>query len=94
MVIYVSDELECNSVVLDTDYNDALAVEIKDNNNEKILVGNFYRSPNSSVENDNKLFALINVICKGYLCPEFLVGDFSFPNIDWENCSSSCAVSK
>jgi len=31
VVIYVSDELECNSVVLDTDYNDALAVEIKDN---------------------------------------------------------------
>ena len=64
MVIYVSEELECNSVVLDTDYNDAVVVVIKVNNNENMLVGNFYRSPNSCAENDNKLFALINAICE------------------------------
>ena len=94
VVIYVSEKLECNSVVLDTDYNDAVVVEIKVNNNETMLVGNFYRSPNSCAENDNKLFALINAICESYLCSKILVGDFNLPNIDWGNCSSNCAISK
>jgi len=35
---------------------------------EKLLIGIFYRSPNSSLESDEELYSLINVIDSKFNC--------------------------
>ncbi len=55
--------------------------EIKLSNNDKILVGSIYRSPNSSSENTSNL----NTFLKQLKLPSHVLigGDFNYPEIDW-----------
>ena len=49
--------------------------------NDKLLIGNFYRSPNSSLESDEKLYSLLNLICNKFTGSKIFVGDFNFPTL-------------
>jgi len=55
----------------------------------KMLVGVIYRSPQSSIENDNTLNAAMSNIYNYHDCSE--LGDFNVPNIDWIDLT--CSIS-
>ena len=97
VALYVSDELHCNQIYLDSDYTDYVVIQLAYGSNDKLLIGNFYRSPNSSLESDEKLYSLLNLICNKFTCSKIFVGDFNFSHIDWASLpgvpiGSSCNI--
>ena len=80
--------LECNELN-NHNFQEAVWCKFITVNNEKILIGVIYKSPNSTDENvDN----LINLLAKedinkfDKVC---IVGDFNYPNIKWEGLTSN-----
>jgi len=63
-------------------FKEATLLEIKLQRGDKLIFGCFYRSPNSSNENNNQLADLIRSLSRSYshVC---LVGDFNFGAINW-----------
>ncbi|WAR21988.1 YWV1-like protein [Mya arenaria] len=53
-----------------------------------VLLGMIYRSPTSSVENDQKLINLINSSVSLKYDQYVLLGDFNYKDIDWKKCES------
>ena len=41
-----------------------------------IVIGNIYRSPQSTLENNSKMYEAINYVCDNYKCKKLFVGDF------------------
>ena len=57
-------------------------LELKDK--QQLLVGVCYRSPNSSEENNKRLLQIINNIAAIQVTHVLIMGDFNFPQIDYE----------
>ena len=53
-------------------------------NNERVLLGNIYRSPNSTTSNTEKLNELLKSPSLNPFDKIILTGDFNYPNLDWE----------
>jgi len=70
-----------NQIYSDSDYTDFVVIQLELGSNDKLLIGNFYRSPNSSLESDEKLHSLFNLICNKFTCNKIFVGDFNFPTL-------------
>jgi len=49
----------------------------------KLLLGNIYRNPHSTLENDKKLYALFDHIEQNFKIQKLIVGDFNFSNFVW-----------
>ena len=91
VLLYVHDSLQSVSCtpLNDLHINEAVWCTIQLRNNDKMLVGVVYRSPNSSFDNSTKIINLIPNLSEyvGYsYC--LLMGDFNFPNINWSTMSS------
>ena len=88
IAIYIDEKLnprECYKLNNGSDFNEFLFCEFNGGNNEKVLVGGFYRSPNSCYDNTKKLYSVINSdLTSNYdiLC---LMGDFNYSNIKWDD---------
>ena len=91
IIVYASQDLSCKVVNVNVDFSEFLVLEIEGRcayNNTTI--GVIYRSPSSKSDNDLKLHELINTICTSQSNNKIiLMGDFNWPNIDWQSCSSS-----
>jgi len=46
--------------------SDYVILQLNCSCNEKLLIGNFYRSPNSSMESDEELHSLIKSMCSRF----------------------------
>ena len=79
---------------MDVEYEDFVVVSLKGNDKNSTIVGNFYRSPSSSAEANDRLMSVIDTLCSNYKCPKIFLGDFNFPNIDWSLLTSKDSVSK
>ena len=66
-----------------TEFNQCISVMVKCRC-EDILLHCVYRSPNSSRENDAKLCKWVNEMRGNNI----MIGDFNFPDIDWETGST------
>ena len=85
VAIYVKEDLGSNSSILSTDnYEESVWVTINLRNQDKLLVGCIYRSPNSTTENNNKLLNLLRNLGNKKLTHLLIVGDFNCKEIDWE----------
>ena len=63
-VIYVDNCLKASEITLPISFQENLFVEIKGiNNNDTIIIGNIYRSPNSTSGNNSKMCEIINHVC-------------------------------
>ncbi|XP_071944903.1 uncharacterized protein [Antedon mediterranea] len=84
--IYTNKVLKATSVNFDTqvnNFNESVWCEIRLENEENILVGCIYRSPNSSKENNDALLELISTACRRKYPYLLITGDFNYREIDW-----------
>ena len=91
VLLYVHDSLQFVSCtpLNDLHINEAVWCTIQLRNNDKMLVGVVYRSPNSSFDNSFKQINFILNLSEyvGYShC--LLMGDYNFPNTNWSAMSS------
>ena len=85
LLLYVNSNIVAS--VLDTPdtFQESIFVMIKDSKQKNILlIGNIYRNPKSSPENDNMLYELFKCIQNQFKVPKLIVGDFNFSNITWQ----------
>ena len=80
VLIYVDELLDSKLVNIENKFEEFVIVQIK-GLDEKLIVGNFYRSPNSSSENDIHMYKLVKDCCEMEQCKVVLMGDFNFPDI-------------
>ena len=86
IVLYFKQELNAEECYeLNThNFKESLWCTFKDGNNKKVLVGCVYRSPNSSLDNNELLYSLLmkdEIQCYNKIC---IMGDFNFPSAKWD----------
>ena len=83
VIIYVDHVLKSSEINFEVSFNETMFVRI----NSDIVIGNIYRSPSSTDENDTKLYELVDTLSKE--CNDFiLTGDFNFNDIQWSDWTS------
>ena len=89
-IIYTHRSLQANSVKLIGNHNDAVWCHIKLINNDSLLVGCLYRSPNNSPEANNHFIEMFNSMLQNNTFSHLLImGDFNYPKIDWNSWSTN-----
>jgi len=84
VLLFVKTEYQAVETSMSSQFADQVWCKIKIKNGDELLIGVCYRSPNTTLfgkDNDLLLLNLINEI-RGK--PVLLMGDFNFPDIDWE----------
>lgn len=85
MLMYVKHGVSY-SVEEGDDFCEYIKVIIK--GEEDILLTAVYRSPNSTIENNNKLLDLLQEIGEQRKMHKIVIGDFNLPNINWTTCTT------
>jgi hypothetical protein len=89
LLLYINKELNGNEVQMESNFEENLFVQIKLNNNDKLLIGIIYRSPSErSIEHNSKLRELLVEASNKGFTHILIIGDFNYPEIDWENYNS------
>ena len=61
-------------------------------NSDKLLIGNVYRSPNSSSENNKNLNVLLKSAMQASYSHVLITGDFNYKEIDWLTIESTVDI--
>ena len=90
VVLYVKECFDCvdRTVELSSGFQNCVICELSlknDNSTSSILIGVFYRSPNSSDANNQNLFNCLRGVSSRRVV---FFGDFNYPDIDWLTISS------
>ena len=85
IIVYVDSSLISSQLEIAEEFSECMFVKIKMVNNIAVTIGAFYRSPGSSLDNDQKLVKCINSFKTFNHNKLLLLGDFNFPNINWCN---------
>lgn len=72
---------------------ETILIECKLNGLDKLLIGGFYRSPNSNNENNENLNKLIHNIGNSAYSHILLMGDFNYKEINWSDEVCNAALS-
>ena len=73
-------------VIGQTEVEESVWCEMKLGNNDKLLIGCIYRSPNSTLENNPRLNKMIIDAARLKTFTHVLIGgDFNYPGINWQN---------
>ena len=89
LLLYINKELNGNEVQMESNFEENLFVQIKLNNNDKLLIGIIYRSPSErSIEHNSRLRELLVEASNKGLTHILIMGDFNYPDIDWVNYNS------
>ena len=83
--LYCKSSLKANKY----DFEECLWCSVPVDRNNFILVGVFYHSPSSSTDNDTHLMKLITEATHNCTSHLLIMGDFNFPDINWEDWSST-----
>lgn len=90
--IYVKAQFGVEVLNIDDDVQDfreSVWVNVKVDGNKSVAIGCVYRSPSSSSDNNRKLESLLRRVSSRNFHDLIIVGDFNYPNINWENCVST-----
>ena len=89
IVIYVKSSLGASEINHDSEFNEQVWCEINLKNNDKLLIGCIYRSPNSTILNSNSLNKLIIDASTKRFSHILILGDYNYKEINWVNGSTS-----
>lgn len=84
ILLYISNRI-ASRLYLSDNVVEMLVVEVGDCNKDGTLLGLCYKPPNASEEYEQLMFTAIQNISSKSL---ILMGDFNYPNINWEQLSS------
>ena len=84
--IAVHDNLTTSEVEGSQSQCEAVWTELH-TNEKSVLIGSYYRPPNSTVDSIEELSASIHQITRNKDKHVILAGDFNLPHINWEHCS-------
>ena len=87
VVLYIKDSLKAvvSSNLTDSNFQESMWCMIR-SNNEPVLIGVIYRSPNSKEQNNINLLSVIEMATKqGSNMKLLLMGNFNFPQIDFNS---------
>jgi exonuclease III len=94
IAMYVREQYKAQQVELNSEHRTAVEsvwTEIKLQENDSLLIGTMYRSPNSTKDNDEQINKVLKDMSKNR--SHFLVvGDFNFPELDWIDGTSPPSV--
>ena len=86
VIIYVKSQLNSFDMSVESEFEESAWCQIKlNNNNDALTVGNIYRSPNTSVENFNKLTQMTKNMSRRKFSHLLVLGDFNIKEIDLPN---------
>ena len=90
VAIYTKSQLNAKEIteLNDSLFNESVWCSFLDGNDENVLFGCIYRSPNSSVENTNELYRLLKMEYFNRFSKICIVGDFNFLEIQWRGAWS------
>ncbi len=88
MLLYIHKHLEAKEVKMKTEFEESVFAKIRLNNNDNLLVGLIYRSDSGTAENNRKLRTLISEASSLGHSHILLMGDFNYPDINWNNWST------
>ena len=94
VILLVRDNLNVSSYEVPdhlSDFEDSTFCTISLTKARTLLIGCLYRSPNSSPENDFKLFSLLNNVSNTNFAYKLFAGDFNFPDVNWNILEGSRA---
>ena len=83
IAVYVDNKVQSMQLDDVTTFNENILLKIT-NNNKDIIICCIYRSPNSDLINDMKLYQIINRVTDKYK-NVIIIGDFNYPHINWTN---------
>ena len=93
VILYIHNLLESSPMLaLNSDFQESVWAEIRLNKNDSLLVGVVYRSPGSTDQNNLYLNGLITEAVQSKHSHFLLLGDFNYPSINWEACSTDSTV--
>ena len=84
IAIYVDVNLNCLQLNDFSTYNEYVALTIS-GKTKQLNVFAIYRSPNSSLDNDELLFNMNNKVCNKFKNDIIFMGDFNYPKLNWTN---------
>ena len=89
LIMYIHNSLQASEIKMETSFDENLFVKIEINQTEKALVGLVYRSPsNNTTEQHEKLRSLIAEASNLKYDHQLIMGDFNYPQINWETMSA------
>ena len=87
VLLYVSNELRCVAVeTLNAFKCESMWIELDDDSRANVIVGVCYKSPIVSEHELKEMFSAIRHAAKSRC---LIVGDFNYPNIDWDSWECS-----
>ena len=87
--LFVKQDLAATKITYTSNFSESVWCQINLKNNDKMIVGCIYRSPNSTIENNKELFQLLNSVNNKHFSHILIVGDFNCKEIDWRLQSTS-----
>lgn len=87
--IFVKEYLAATKVSFECNFIESVWCQINLNNNEELVIGCVYRSPNSTMENNQNLYQLLNIVNNSHFSHILVTGDFNCKEIDWKLLSTS-----
>ena len=89
LLLCINKELNENEVQMESNFEENLFVQIRLNNNDKLLIDIIYRSPSErSIEHTSRLRELlVEASNKGFI-HILIMGDLNYPDIDWVSYNS------
>ena len=89
--IYTKKWLKAVTVddIIDIEFKESVWCEIGLKDDDNLLIGCIYRSPNSSQKNNDHLLELIRAACNKRNSHLLIMGDFNYSEVDWVSYTSS-----
>lgn len=86
VLLYVRDTLNATEITITHDSDsDTVWCSLTASNQVKYVIGCIYRPPNSSTQDDERLFNHIREVNLAHTRSNIIIlGDFNFPNVDWK----------
>ncbi len=83
MIVYTRSSLNAAKIEISSDFDEVVWVELQLNGHDSLLIGLFYRSGSGTESNNTMMRELISQAMTRKHTYTCLIGDFNYPDINW-----------